>query len=45
MDLPEFYHKAEMYLRQEDAEVDEADINAVDDGGLPKAGYGQDNGK
>lgn len=45
MDLMEFYHEAERYLRQENAEVDNANINVVDDGGLSGVGYGKEKGK
>lgn len=49
MDLAEFYYGAEMYLHQEDVEVEDedvdAEINAVEGGGLSGAGNGKDKGK
>lgn len=45
MDLVEFYHKAERYLCQEDAEVDKEEINTKDGVGPSEVGSGKDNGK
>lgn len=45
MDFAEFYHESVRYLRYEDAETDNTDVNAVDDGGSSRAGHGKNNGK
>lgn len=36
MDLMEFYHEAERYLRQKNAEADNTNVNVVDDEEPPK---------
>lgn len=44
-DLAKFYHNAERYLRQEDAETEDVEIKVVDDRKLSKAENEKDKGK
>lgn len=45
MDLAEFYHEAEKYLRQEDVEADDAEINVMNNRGLFGVGNRKENYK